>query len=179
MLKRLFLSCFILGAFISCNTTERKIQKIVNYWTGKEIVFSDTLAMKIFGKDTCTDHLSLHQYKILNYIDTTGCSECQLKFYEWKKLQDEIDSLQADVSIVYVIFAKHYKPIELSQKVNKFNIPILYDSLGIMERKNNFAFSPQYKTFLLDSANRVIGIGNPVTNAQIWELYKKKIMEEK
>ena len=119
MLKRLFLSCFILGAFISCNTTERKIQKIVNYWTGKEIVFSDTLAMKIFGKDTCTDLLSSHQYKILNYIDTTGCSECQLKFYEWKKLQDEIDSLQADVSIVYVIFSKHYKPIEISQRINQ------------------------------------------------------------
>ncbi len=55
MLKRLFLSCFILGAFTSCNTTERK-----------------------------------------------------------------------------------------------------YDSLGIMERENNFVFSLQYKTFLLDSANWVI-----------------------
>lgn len=164
---------------LGCNSNKQKIQEIVNHWAGKEIVFSDSLTMKIFGKDTCADLLSAHKYKILNYIDTSGCGECQLKFYDWRGIQYQIDSLQMNVSIVYIIFVKDYGPIELSQKVNKFNVPILYDSLGIMERKNNFSFSPQYKTFLLDSANRVVGIGNPATNSQIWELYKKKILEEK
>lgn len=166
-------------SFLGCHSSKREIQKIVNHWSGKEIVFSDSLAMKIFGKDTCVDLLSAHKYKILNYIDTTGCGECQLRFYDWKRLQHQIDSLKADVGIVYVIFAKHYTPIAVSQKINKFDLPVFYDSLGIMERKNNFSFSPQYKTFLLDSANRVIGIGNPATNSQIWELYKKKVLEEK
>lgn len=179
MIKKSLLGYFMLCIFISCNTSEQRIKKIVNHWAGKEIVFSDSLAMKIFGKDTCGDLLSAYKYKILNYIDTSGCGECQLKFYEWKKLQDKIDSLKADVGIVYVIFAKHYTPIAVSQKINKFDLPVFYDSLGIMERKNNFSFSPQYKTFLLDSANRVVGIGNPATNSQIWELYKKKILEEK
>ncbi len=169
----------IILSLTNCHSSKQEIQKIVNHWAGKEIVFSDSLAMKLFGKDTCADLLSAHKYKILNYIDTTGCGECQLRFYDWKRLQHQIDSLKADVGIVYVIFAKHYTPIAVSQKINKFDLPVFYDSLGIMERKNNFSFSPQYKTFLLDSANRVVGIGNPATNSQIWELYKKKILEEK
>lgn len=178
-MKRYYLYILIFFLLSGCNSNRQKIQEIVNHWSGREIIFTDSLSMKIFGRDTCADIMAAHKYKILNYIDTSGCGECQLRFYDWRRIQYQIDSLQADVSIVYIVFVKDYMPIELSQKVNKFNIPILYDSLGIMERKNNFAFSPQYKTFLLDSANRVIGIGNPVTNAQIWELYKKKIMEEK
>lgn len=178
MIRYSFYILFFL-LLLGCHSSKREIQKIVNHWTGKEIVFSDSLAMKIFGKDTCADLLSAHKYKILNYIDTTGCGECQLRFYDWRVIQHQIDSLKMNVSIVYILFVKDYMPIELSQKINKFDLPVFYDSLGIMERKNNFSFSPQYKTFLLDSTNRVVGIGNPATNSQIWELYKKKILEEK
>ena len=115
----------IILSLTNCHSSKQEIQKIVNHWAGKEIVFSDSLAMKLFGKDTCADLLSAHKYKILNYIDTTGCGECQLRFYDWKRLQHQIDSLKADVGIVYVIFAKHYTPIAVSQKINKFYLPFL------------------------------------------------------
>ena len=79
------------------------------------------------------------------------------------------------IAIVYVVFAKHYHPVEVSQQLNRFGTPIIYDSLGIMDKQNNLSFNPRYKTFLLDSMNHVIGIGNPVTNKQVWEWYKIKI----
>ena len=77
----------------------------------KEIVFPSNLTMKIYGKDTLDYSLLNHKYKILHYVDTNGCHECQLKFYEWQRLQKQIDSLQTDIAIVYVVFAKHYHPI--------------------------------------------------------------------
>ena len=131
--------------------------------------------MIIYGKDTLDYSLLNHKYKLLHYVDTNGCHECQLKFYEWQRLQKQIDSLQTDIAIVYVVFAKHYHPVEVSQQLNRLGTPIIYDSLGIMDKQNNLSFNPRYKTFLLDSMNHVIGIGNPVTNKQVWEWYKIKI----
>lgn len=159
----------------SCFSKKQEIKQVINHWMGKEIVFSDTIKSKIHGKDTVCALWNEHKYKIFHYVDTTGCSECQLKFYEWGLLQKQIDSLKADVSIIFVVFAKHYTPIEISQRLNKFDIPIFYDVSGDIGKKNNFSFNPKYKTFLLDSLNRVIGIGNPVTNKRIWDLYKSQI----
>lgn len=164
---------------LGCNSPKKEITEVVSHWIGKEIVFPDNLTMKIYGKDTMDYSFLNHKYKILHYVDTSGCNECQLKFYEWQRLRKQIDSLQADVAIIYVVFAKHYTPVKVSQQVNRFDTPIIYDSLGIMDKQNNLSFNPRYKTFLLDSTNHVIGVGNPVTNKQVWEWYKTKICGEK
>ena len=118
-MKRYYLYILIFFLLSGCNSNRQKIQEIVNHWSGREIIFTDSLSMKIFGRDTCADIMAAHKYKILNYIDTSGCGECQLRFYDWRRIQYQIDSLQADVSIVYIVFVKDYMPIELSQKVNK------------------------------------------------------------
>ncbi len=156
-----------------CDFQRRDIKQAITHWMGKKIVFSDSLQCKIYGKDTSAYLLNEHKYKIFHYVDTNGCSECQLKFYDWRRLQRQIDSLHADISIVFVVFAKHYVPIEVSQRLNKFGIPIFYDTSGKMGRMNDFSFNPKYKTFLLDSSNHVVGVGNPALNPQIWAFYQK------
>ena len=59
--------CLVLF-IIGCNSSKREIKEIVKHWTGKEIIFTDSLSMKIFGRDTCADIMAAHKYKILNYI---------------------------------------------------------------------------------------------------------------
>ena len=86
----------------SCDFQKREIRQAITHWMGKEIVFSDSLQCKIYGKDTSAYLLNKHKYKIFHYVDTNGCSECQLKFYDWGRLQRQIDSLSADISIVFV-----------------------------------------------------------------------------
>ena len=119
---------------MGCTSSKKEIKQVVEHWMGKEIVFPSNLTMKIYGKDTLDYSLLNHKYKILHYVDTNGCHECQLKFYEWQRLQKQIDSLQTDIAIVYVVFAKHYHPVEVSQQLNRFGTPIIYDSLGIMDK---------------------------------------------
>ncbi len=165
-----YIACLFL---ISCSSKKKEIKQVLTYWMGKEIIFSDSLQCKIYGKDTSAFLLDRHKYKIFHYVDTNGCSECQLKFYDWECLQRQIDSLHADISIVFVVFAKHYVPIEVSQRLNKFGTPIFYDTSGKMGRINDFSFNPKYKTFLLDSSNHVVGVGNPALNSQIWAFYQK------
>ena len=34
------------------------------------------------------------QFKIFTYVDTNGCTECQLKLYDWEILHKKLDSLK-------------------------------------------------------------------------------------
>ncbi len=171
---RIILLFFVIG----CNPHKREIKQAMKYWMGREIIFPDScLAMNIFGKDTLLYAWFGQPYKIVHYVDTSGCNECQLKFYEWQQLRKRVDSLNPNIGIVYMVFAKNYTPVRISQKLNHFSTPVLYDSLGNIGRKNHFSLYPKYKTFLLDTHNQVIGIGNPVENERIWELYKMIIRQ--
>ena len=46
-----------------------------------------------------------------------------------------------------------------------------------MEKLNYFPKLPNCQTFLLDSQNRVILIGNPIDNPLMWELYKNEMQQ--
>ena len=66
---------------MGCTSSKKEIKQVVEHWMGKEIVFPSNLTMKIYGKDTLDYSLLNHKYKILHYVDTNGCHECQCEIY--------------------------------------------------------------------------------------------------
>jgi len=77
-MKNAFL--FILFVFffmLSCkdNRTNVEINKILDEWIGKEILFPENIPCFEFGKDTrqeMCDELFRNEYKILLYVDSAG-----------------------------------------------------------------------------------------------------------
>ena len=68
---------------LSCkNERKRKLSRELQSWQNKEIIFSPNLQAKILGKDTIIK-IDNNKLKIINYIDTSGCTECRLELYEW------------------------------------------------------------------------------------------------
>jgi hypothetical protein len=47
-----------------------------------------------------------------------------------------------------------------------------------LNKRNQLPRNPVYQCFLLDKFDRVLLIGNPVLNPQIWLLFKKAIIED-
>ena len=175
-MKNIFILILVIIS-LGCNRRTKEINSLVKYWTNKEIFIPKSLEMKIYGKDTsCLDILQ-KQYKILNYCDTSECISCNLDFFKWNRLLKEIDSLQMDVSIVYIIQAINYQEIEYSQFINSFNNPLFYDKLGEIDKLNSFPKDKNFRTFLLDHNNKILLIGNPTLNEKIWKLYKKIILQ--
>ncbi|MEG1737821.1 MAG: hypothetical protein RRY39_07755 [Odoribacter sp.] len=164
----------LISLCVGCNNKKREITQLVERWQNKEIVFPDNLEMKIYGRDTFVD-LSATKYKILNYVDTSGCTECRMKLYEWRLLKEEADSLQLEVRFVFVAYVKQFEEVETLQRINRFNTPFLYDRHGDMNKINNFSELPMFQTFLLDEHNKVLLIGSPVGNEKLWKLYKEKM----
>jgi hypothetical protein len=131
------------------------------------------------GKEAATElcgELFNREFKILLYVDSTGCSSCRLKLFEWKQLIEGADSLFHG-SVGFLLFFQPKDPKELGSLFVRdfFDHPVFLDATGKINSLNHFPQAQQYQCFLLDSENKVLMIGNPVLNYRIWELYKEQI----
>jgi hypothetical protein len=180
LLLAFFLIVVVLS-FSSCknNRKQEEITKVVNEWTGKEIRFPENVPCYVLGKDTlpvlCDEHFR-KAYKILMYIDSAGCSDCRLKLFDWKQLMAEADSLfQGQVGFLLYFQPKNVRDMQFLFLRDRFDYPVFMDLNGELNRLNRFPQEMQFQCFLLDENNRVLMIGNPVSNMRIWELYKEQI----
>lgn len=170
--------CVFLYSITSCNfITKLKIYYNIKYWQNKSLIIPNNLDVKVQGKNSYSTLSQFSNYRILNYIDTSTCISCELKLREWQLLKNEIDSLNIKVDIVFVVWSQNYDNLEKLQKINKCIIPCIYDYQNEIALINNFSAQSDFHTFLLDSFNRVLLIGNPITNKQIRKLYIKKISQ--
>jgi len=179
------LACSLLLA-TSCKTANRKkeAKQLVVAWIGKEIHFPDNITCNVLGKDTIgslCEQLYQADYKVLLYVDSSGCSDCRLKLVIWKELMQESDSLfQGRLRFLFFIQPKKSAPQEISYLVrrNHFDHPVFLDIDDQLNKQNKLPQNLAYQCFLLDKNNKVVLIGNPVLNPQIWSLYKKAINKD-
>lgn len=115
------------------------------------------------------------QFKIFTYVDTNGCTECQLKLYDWEILHKKLDSLNKNATILYIVHNKFPQYIESIKKRNNITFPFFIDEENKIGKINHLSSKLLYRTFLLDSMNKIILFGNPIQNEQIWNLYKQTI----
>ena len=176
------LGIFVFSAsFCSCkdNTRREEAAKIVTEWTGKEILFPDNISCYVSGRETLPeicDEWFQKDFKILMYVDSAGCSDCRLKLFEWKQLIGEADSLfHGKVGFLLFFQPKSAREMTLLFTRDRFDYPVFMDINGTINRLNDFPKEMGFQCFLLDSDNKVLAIGNPVLNMNVWELYKSQI----
>jgi hypothetical protein len=165
----------------SCKDKKRRneVAKMVREWTGREILFPENVPCYVAGKEMqlefCSEWFE-KEYKILMYVDSAGCSDCRLKLFEWRQLMAEADSLfQGKVGFLLFFQPKIVRKMAFLFARDRFDEPVFMDINGSINRLNRFPKAMEYQCFLLDRDNRVLMMGNPVLNMQIWKLYKSQI----
>jgi len=156
---------------------KNNIKKIVQEWQGKEILIPANVEYKILGQNTSGSTLWSSPHKILTYIDSVGCSGCKLGLSEWKMLIDSSKLQKLNVSFLFVIHSSDFIHFDREVRLHEFNYPIIYDYQNRFDSINHFHPAP-YNTFLLDKDNKVQLIGSPINNPEMWELYKKAIIQQ-
>ena len=75
--------------------------------------------------EACDD--SFHkEFKILLYVDSTGCSSCRLKLFEWKQLVEEANSLFPDkLGFLLYFQPKEVKNIDFLFVKDQFIHPVM------------------------------------------------------
>ncbi|GHT08877.1 hypothetical protein FACS189426_05590 [Bacteroidia bacterium] len=169
----LFLS-FLLLFIGSCNKKPNANEQIIRAWTGKEMMIPDTIHYKILGQDTICSDLWDRPYKILTYVDSIGCTGCQLDLYSWKLLMDSCFEVQPHIGLLFVVCSSDYDFFEQALADYEFNYPIIYDRQNLFDQLNHFPPKP-FRTFLLDKNNKVLLVGSPINSPKMWNLYKKML----
>ncbi|MDR0604192.1 MAG: DUF1573 domain-containing protein, partial [Bacteroidales bacterium] len=178
MKKTLFL--FLILTVFACKDKKlTEARQIVSEWVGKEIHMPDNVLCTIMGKDTVSDAclaLMDAEYKVLLYVDSSGCSSCRLRLFQWKTLMSESDSLfREKVSFLFFFQPKSKKELDILFWREQFNYPVFIDMKNNINRINHFPAKPEYQCFLLDKDNKVQMIGNPASTPKMWNLYKQVI----
>jgi len=163
------IACLLL--ICSCSSPGSKVKHVIDYWMSKEIIIPENLIYKSIAIDTISSHIFEHSYKILVYVDSTGCSGCRLGISEWKAYIDRCAAKGYDIGFLFVIQSSNYKRFEEKLATSKFVYPVIYDINDSFNHINQFPEDEIFRTFLLDRSNRVICIGSPIRNEKIWKLY--------
>lgn len=157
-----------------------EVEKIVNDWTGREIIYPQNISCKSIDKDISCVSPSSTPYKILVYVDSIGCTSCKLHLYKWNSIIEEVNNEMSDlINFQFYFHPKNIEEIFFLFRKDSFKYPIYIDKDNQIDRLNNFPKDSRYQTFLLDNQNKVIGVGNPADNPLIWNLYKQIIKGEK
>lgn len=168
--------------FASCTKKQQQqaeAERIVKEWVGKSILFPAQLTPGIYGKDSTVPDLGTANYRILLYVDSSGCTSCRLKLYEWQKLMAEADStLNGQLSFVFCFQPKNRDELVYILRRDHFDYPVYIDDNNLLHKANHFPSNTAYQCFLLDHENKVLSVGNPAINPGIWKLYKQIISGE-
>lgn len=167
---------FILFLFIAgCKDKKQKeIIRIVSEWQGKEILFPENLIFTQYIKDTVDYRIPESEYKILVFVDSLDCTSCKLQLEKWKTFISEINTIMnGEVPFLFFFQSNNYEELYYLFKRERFDHPVCIDSMNEMDRLNNFSYNPTFQTFLLNRANEVILVGNPIYSARMKDLYLK------
>jgi len=177
-IKQILPLSILIGLFMfSCHLPRKdNIKIIVQEWQGKEILIPSEIEYKTLGRSTANSALWNSTYKILTYIDSIGCSSCQLGLSEWKALIDSCNLQKLDVSFLFIVHSSDFSHFDREVRLYQFDYPIIYDYQNQFHKLNRFPSVP-FRTFLLDKDNKVQLIGSPINNPNIWDLYKKVIAQ--
>jgi hypothetical protein len=143
---------------------------MVKKWTGKTIFFPKIAPEYL--NDSVQQSNGEKDYKILLYVDSTGCVSCKLKLFIWIA---NIEEMGSKVDFLFYFFPKHKAPFLEYLRNEGLNIPVYIDDADSLNKINKLPKKHSFQCFLLDKNNTVLAIGNPATNFKIWGLYKKII----
>lgn len=179
-MKKLILNIItIILLFSSCSNNYRQRRNVVENLVGKEIILPEGLKYQIF--DTPFEYdFDDSDFKIITYIDSTGCTSCNMKLSSRNISIDEFKLLE-EVEVNYLLVINSRDPKEIIQllRMGNFSHPVVIDTEGEFVKYNEMPAVSAYRTFLLDNSNRILALGDPVTNPKIMELYKKIMSDNK
>lgn len=170
---KLLLQILCVFCFLSCQESEKeRITRLVKEWNGKEIKFPNNIVFTIQGRDTVDFDCWKSTFKIVTYVDSIGCVSCNMQLDVWKWFIEELNSISdKNIPVMFFIHPEEKSYIQDLLRDKKFNYPVCIDLKNEFGSLNELPNHIMFQTFLLNSENKVINIGNPVHNLNIWELY--------
>ncbi len=173
----IFCGLFVL-LLLSCGN--KKLQKQLEEFIQSEVVVPYDMRQLVEGRGLVATNNIAGSIQLVIWADSVACSSCRLNnIFEY----DEIIHFREEAGEKYVpifLFSpSHAKINDVTQTLDKirFDYPIVIDERQAFPAANpHIPADSRFHTFLLDRNGKVILVGDPVNNPQLWELYKSTII---
>jgi len=137
---------------------------------------SEAYLMKNEVADSVKESLWASDYKILLYLDSAACTDCSMKYKDWENIMYETNITFPDkVTFLFFVHPVSKNKVLASLILNNFNNPVFVNEINEIDRLNNISQQFSFQCFLLDKNNRVLLVGNPFIDDNVWEKYKTAI----
>lgn len=180
-MNRIFLILFLLSfSIVSCRNVEKEaLTDMLSSWEGRTLMFPENPVFTRYATDTVAFSASSSTYTILHYVDSTGCQGCKLQLLLWDDFIHEADSVAGgNLSFLFYMHPKDIRDLRHSLKFDDFQHPICIDTKDSLNLLNRFPTDERLHTFLLNSRNEVVAMGNPARNQSVRNLYMQIISGE-
>ena len=166
-------TCSILILFSCGGSGQHKANRVLEEWIGRQVVIPNDLVYTKYGTDTVEYSQAYTDYKILVYVDTVGCTSCQLQLERWLDWVDCLKNKSSySVSYLFDFYPKDTEELVDLLRFYDFSVPVCIDETDRLNQLNKFPAGGKFHTFLLDRDNKVVLVGSPVNNENIAELYR-------
>jgi hypothetical protein len=113
------------------------------------------------------------------YTDSVACASCRMKnMYEYNDIvawgKDSLSSYSP--LFVFTPRQEQIEDMDISLKYSGLRHSAFIDESGLFPAANpHIPADKMFHTFLIDKNGKVVLVGDPVNNPQLWELYKTTI----
>lgn len=156
--------------FVNCKD-KSGINSLVKEWHTKTFILPDN-SLRVNQKNNINP-LS-KQIKLVTMVNA-DCGRCILSLQQWKVFMSSIDTNK--VGFIFILFSSdNFMTFnELGDSIINFNYPYYLDFDKKIFKKNKISDKKVFQTFLLDSLNHVLLIGDPIGNNDLSNLYQEEI----
>lgn len=163
--------------FWSCSSDKPEEEKIVAEWLGKRIILPDYVSDALTGDTIC---LTDADFTILNYVDSGGCTSCNLRLPMWDEFNSSLDTItDYQVNIIMIVNTADENEVKYLLKRDAYRYPVFIDKKNEIYQANSFPVDHAFRTFLLDKSHHVIAVGSPVAIPNIATLYRSVLSGER
>ncbi len=176
-MKHLYLIIMMLLVLSACNSETAKHRRVYDALIGKQISIPSDLYAQILEDSIGVD--DYYDFRIITLVDSAGCTPCKMQLQAWNDFMTEVmKNTDVDVSFRMIIESESNSDLIHNLESYDFLYPVVFDGNSRFRERNPIPEERIYHTLLLDSEQKVIAIGNPVTNPKIRELFLKFINGE-
>ena len=169
---RVLLLLLLTATLHSCLTRDVEEVNAVQMLYDKNIVIDDSLEYYISNSFFKGAH-SNYDYRIVTYVDSSACTPCKMHLASWNQLLEQLHA-ESDSTIDFLMVLKTCPNDEIRREIDKtdFHNPIYFDENDFFLIRHEFLTIEKFNTVLINRKNKIVAIGNPVTNPKIRVLYK-------
>lgn len=172
----LIVSLFVMS---SCRNNRIQIKSQIEKMARERVVIPFDSLVCIQSKmvvDNST-HYSNSKFKVVGFVDRNLCSGCKIsEMTMWNKYMYLNKSISS--AFVFESSSNNIEELRFFYEECGLDYPIYIDTCSVFKRANPFLPDNSiFHTMLLNEADSIILIGNPLNNTRIADLYKRLLSE--